>query len=78
MAVTEEVDELLKIAFSRLEKIKGLHILAGEHKERIGVISFYMDNIHHYLIIRILKFGSVLKSQNKRGPVIFFYFHFSV
>lgn len=47
-------DELLKIAFSRMEKIKGLHILAGEHKERIGVISFYMDNIHHNLIIRIL------------------------
>jgi selenocysteine lyase/cysteine desulfurase len=47
-------EELLKIAFTRMEKIEGLHILAGEHKERIGVISFYIDNIHHNLIIRIL------------------------
>ncbi len=47
-------EELLKLAFTRMEKIKGLHILAGEHKDRIGVISFYMDDVHHNLIIRIL------------------------
>ncbi len=52
-------EELLKTAFSGMEKIKGLHILAGEQKDRIGVISFYIDNIHHNLIIRILndRFG---------------------
>ncbi len=51
--------ELLKTAFARMEKIQGLNILAGEHKDRIGVISFYINNIHHNLIIRILndRFG---------------------
>lgn len=47
-------EELLKTAFEGMEKIEGLHILAGEQKDRIGVISFYIDNIHHNLIIRIL------------------------
>ncbi len=57
--IAKREEELLKTAFIRMEKIKRLHILAGEHKKRIGVISFYIDNIHHNLIIRILndRFG---------------------
>lgn len=47
-------EELLRTAFTGLEKIIGLHILAGEQKDRIGVISFYIDNLHHNLIIRLL------------------------
>lgn len=46
--------ELLEIAFSELSKIKTLHILAGNITDRLGVISFYIDNIHHNLVTRLL------------------------
>ncbi len=46
--------ELLEAAFSGLSKIKTLHILAGNITDRLGVISFYIDNIHHNLVTRLL------------------------
>jgi selenocysteine lyase/cysteine desulfurase len=51
--------ELIEIAFRELGDIKNLHILAPDIKERLGVFSFYADNIHHNLITRILndRFG---------------------
>jgi len=51
--------ELVDIAFRELSKIKNLHILADQIKERLGVFSFYIDHIHHNLITRLLndRFG---------------------
>lgn len=51
--------ELLEIVFNEFPKITGLKILAGNIKERIGAISFYIENIHHNLIVKILndRFG---------------------
>lgn len=51
--------ELLNIAFERLSKIPSLHILAQEHKERLGVISFYIEDIHYNLMVKLLndKYG---------------------
>lgn len=51
--------ELREIAFRELRKIKGLHILADNITERLGVISFYADKIHHNLLTKLLndKFG---------------------
>ncbi|MCK5536033.1 MAG: aminotransferase class V-fold PLP-dependent enzyme, partial [Bacteroidales bacterium] len=46
--------ELLDIAFPMLEKIPGLNILSGEHKNRIGVISFNHDTVHHNLLVKLL------------------------
>jgi selenocysteine lyase/cysteine desulfurase len=46
--------ELLETALSGLSKIKTLHILAGNITDRLGVISFYIDNIHHNLVTRLL------------------------
>ncbi|MBI5730982.1 MAG: aminotransferase class V-fold PLP-dependent enzyme [Ignavibacteriales bacterium] len=46
--------ELLKIAFDRLEKIPSLHILAQETKERLGIISFYIEDIHYNLMVKLL------------------------
>ena len=42
-----------------MSKIKDLRILADGIKERLGVFSFYVNNIHHNLITRILndRFG---------------------
>ncbi|MCX6335101.1 MAG: aminotransferase class V-fold PLP-dependent enzyme [Bacteroidia bacterium] len=51
--------ELIEIAFNGLGRIKGLHILAENITERLGVFSFYVDNIHHNLITKLLndRFG---------------------
>lgn len=51
--------ELIKIAFRELTNVKHLHILASNIKERLGVFSFYIDNIHHNLITKLLndRFG---------------------
>lgn len=51
--------ELLDIAFKRLSKIEKIHILAEHVKERLGVISFYVENVHYNLMTKLLndKFG---------------------
>jgi selenocysteine lyase/cysteine desulfurase len=51
--------QLLEIAFKKLELIQGLHILAANVTSRLGVISFYMENIHYNLVVSLLsdRFG---------------------
>ena len=51
--------ELVDLAFRELEKIPEVHILAENIKERLGVISFFIDNIHFNLVVKLLndKFG---------------------
>lgn len=51
--------ELTELTFSKLYTIKGLHILADNISERLGVFSFFLDNIHHNLVTRLLndRFG---------------------
>jgi len=46
--------ELIDIAFNELSSIEGLHILAPNVTERLGVFSFYIDNIHHNLFTSLL------------------------
>lgn len=46
--------ELLSKAFDKLKKINGLHILASEHENRLGVISFYVENVHYNLMVKLL------------------------
>lgn len=55
--------ELIELAFNKLSKINNLHILAGNITERLGIFSFFVDNIHHNLITRLLndKFGIQLR-----------------
>ena len=47
-------EELLKKAFKGLDTIPGLHILADNFRQRLGVISFYIDGIHYNLLVRLL------------------------
>jgi selenocysteine lyase/cysteine desulfurase len=51
--------ELVHIAFNELRKIPGLNILADNIEERLGAISFYVNNIHYNLIVKLLndRFG---------------------
>ncbi|HPE77211.1 MAG TPA: aminotransferase class V-fold PLP-dependent enzyme [Draconibacterium sp.] len=57
--IKKREEELLKLAFEGLDKITGLNILADNVRERLGVISFYVENIHYNLLVQILndKYG---------------------
>jgi selenocysteine lyase/cysteine desulfurase len=46
--------ELIELIFSELSSIKNLHILAPDILTRLGVFSFYVDNIHHNLFTSLL------------------------
>jgi selenocysteine lyase/cysteine desulfurase len=46
--------EQLSLLFSHLEKIPEVHILAGNIKDRIGIVSFYIETIHYNLLVRLL------------------------
>ncbi|MHC1708122.1 MAG: aminotransferase class V-fold PLP-dependent enzyme [Bacteroidales bacterium] len=51
--------EIVSLAFNKLKKIPGLHILADNIEDRLGVISFYLEAIHYNLAVRLLsdRFG---------------------
>jgi selenocysteine lyase/cysteine desulfurase len=51
--------EINEIVFNKLGKIDNLHILAKRHQNRLGVFSFYIDNLHFNLGVKLLndKFG---------------------
>ncbi len=55
----EREEELMALVWPALEKIPGLHILAGNIKDRLGIFSFYIDNLHYNLGVKILndRFG---------------------
>ena len=46
--------EQLDLLFTHLEKIPKVIILAGKKKDRIGIVSFCLKNIHYNLIVRLL------------------------
>jgi selenocysteine lyase/cysteine desulfurase len=46
--------KLLKIGFERLEKVPNIHILADNIKHRLGVISFYIEEAHYNLVVKLL------------------------
>ena len=52
-------DQLLERAFEGLKKIPKLHILSENVKNRLGVVSFYIEDVHFNLIVKILndRFG---------------------
>ncbi len=58
-AIEKREKELVDIVFEELSKIPNLHILANNVKNRLGVISFYIDDIHFNMVVKMLndKFG---------------------
>lgn len=46
--------EIVDYIFKELNKETNLTILSGQHQERLGVISFYIDNLHYNLGVKIL------------------------
>ncbi|HRD73533.1 MAG TPA: aminotransferase class V-fold PLP-dependent enzyme [Aquimonas sp.] len=51
--------ELLAIVWPALSSIPNLHLLAADHPDRLGVISFYIEDLHYNLAVRLLndRFG---------------------
>ena len=51
--------ELHKIIWDRLSNLSNLHILAGNISDRLGIYSFYIDDLHFNLGVQLLndKFG---------------------
>lgn len=55
----ERESQLLKILFAELDTIPHVHILADNLRDRLGVVSFFIDNIHYNLAVKLLndRFG---------------------
>ena len=52
-------EELLRILLPGLRGIPGLHLLAGRHEDRLGILSFFLERLHYNLVVRLLndRFG---------------------
>ncbi|KPL10231.1 MAG: selenocysteine lyase [Bacteroides sp. SM23_62] len=52
-------EEMVALALSGLRRLPGIHILADNVEDRLGVISFYHEKIHFNLMVKILsdRFG---------------------
>ncbi|MEL7145102.1 MAG: aminotransferase class V-fold PLP-dependent enzyme [Bacteroidota bacterium] len=57
--IMEREHHLLSILWDKIDELPNLHILARQHKERLPIVSFYIDDLHYNLAVRILndKFG---------------------
>lgn len=57
--IEQREKELVTILFDELPKIQGIRILADNVTDRLGVFSFYFDDIHFNLAVKLLndKFG---------------------
>ncbi|MEM9548250.1 MAG: aminotransferase class V-fold PLP-dependent enzyme [Bacteroidota bacterium] len=51
--------EILELIWPKLTTIENLHILADNLKDRLGVISFYIEDLHYNLAVKLLndRFG---------------------
>jgi selenocysteine lyase/cysteine desulfurase len=52
--IREREHYLVERAFEGLTKIPRIHILADNIRDRQGVISFYLDNLHYNLVVKLL------------------------
>mgnify|MGYP000858748238 CR=1 FL=1 len=57
--IIKREEELLKIALPRLKANHKIHILANDIEHRLGILSFYVEDIHYNLMVTLLndKFG---------------------
>ena len=57
--ILQREHELVDIIFNELSSIDNINILAGQHQDRLGVISFYIDDLHYNLGVKLLndRFG---------------------
>lgn len=52
--IRKREEQMLAVVFQRLDRIKDIHILADNMRERLGVVSFFIDGLHYNLAVRLL------------------------
>lgn len=57
--IREREHELISYVFGALESVPNLTLLAGKHRDRLGIFSFYIDGLHFNLAVKLLndRFG---------------------
>jgi len=57
--ILQREKEIVDYIFSRLKEVQGLNILAPQHEDRLGVISFFIEGLHFNLGVKLLndRFG---------------------
>jgi len=57
--ILEREHEIVDYIFNELGNIPNINILAGQHRDRLGVISFYINDLHFNLGVKLLndRFG---------------------
>ncbi|WP_026728704.1 aminotransferase class V-fold PLP-dependent enzyme [Flavobacterium denitrificans] len=57
--ILQREHEIVEYVFDQLEPVENIKILAGQHKERLGVVSFFIENLHFNLGVKLLndRFG---------------------
>jgi selenocysteine lyase/cysteine desulfurase len=57
--IAKREEEIIDVIWERIAKMDNVHILADQHKDRLGVISFYIDELHYNLGVKMLndRFG---------------------
>jgi selenocysteine lyase/cysteine desulfurase len=57
--ILEREHAMLERIWQVFDTIPNLHVLAGQHRDRLGVISFYIDDLHYNLGVSLLndRFG---------------------
>jgi len=56
-------EEMVPVLLKKMRSISGIKILADHIEQRLGIISFYFDDIHYNLVVKILndRFGIQLR-----------------
>lgn len=57
--ILEREKEIVDYIFAELKEVPNINILAPQHQNRLGVISFYIDDLHYNLGVKLLndRFG---------------------
>ena len=53
-AMAEREEQLVRQLFDGLRSIDGIHILADGIEKRLGIFSFYVEDLHYNLIVKLL------------------------
>jgi selenocysteine lyase/cysteine desulfurase len=57
--ILDREKEIVDYVFAQLKEVQNINILAPQHQERLGVISFFIDSLHFNLGVKLLndRFG---------------------
>ncbi len=57
--IKKRKDQLLKLFFSQFDEVSDIHFLANNKRDRHGIVSFYVKDLHYNLLTKVLndKYG---------------------